>query len=82
MDDTITHTNASVVSSFSKLELALQVRVLPSPFVDTRQQAKLLQTGKEYEELYFRRGSPLACRVMRIRALVGFNYMGMTIVRL
>ena len=58
-----------LVLPFSKLELALEVRTLPSCHcLQTRQLAELLQTGKEceYEELRFRRGSPLACGVMGI----------------
>ena len=43
--------------------------------MQTRQQAELLQTGKEYEELRFRRGSPLACRVMALRALVEVSFV-------
>ena len=57
------------VSSFSKLELALEVRALPSHRrLQTRQQEESLQTGKEceYEELRFRSCSPLACRVIGI----------------
>ena len=66
MDDKITCTNKSVsIVTFSELELALEVSALPSPFADhtTRES---LQTGKEceYEELRFRRGSPLACGIM------------------
>ena len=70
MDDTITRTNSSVsVVIISKLELASEVRPLPSRHcLQTRQLAELLQTGKEceYDELHFRRGSPLACWVMGI----------------
>ena len=52
----------------SKLELALEVRALTIAVCRTRQQADLLQTGKEWNmrELRFRRGSPLACGVMGI----------------
>ena len=59
-----TQTNRKV-SSFSKLELAYWNYLCR---LQTRQQAQSLQTGKEceYEELRFRRGSPLACRVMGI----------------
>ena len=63
MDDTITRTNETVSI---KLELALEVRALPSLFTD--QTTESLQNGNEceHEELHFRRGSPLACRVMDI----------------
>ena len=47
MDDTITQTTHQYVSSFSKLELALEVRALYHQRLQTRQQAESLQTGKE-----------------------------------
>ena len=66
MDDTITCTNTiGKYHHFSKLELALEVRALLSPFAD--QTTESLQTGKycECEELHFIRGSPLACGAIR-----------------
>ena len=80
MDDTITRTNESV-SYLVKLNLALEVLEHYRCRLQTRQQAESLQTGKEceYEELCFRRGSPLACGVMGIarssysKCLLGSN---------
>ena len=53
MDDAITCTNASVSSSFSKLEIAEQM-------------TSTIIANWERKDLRFRRGSPLACRVMGI----------------
>ena len=66
MDDTITRTNPSVsrlASSFSKLELALEVvRAAIAVYQTTRR----IVANWERKGLRFRRGSPLACGVMDI----------------
>ena len=63
MDDTITGTNPSVSNIISKLELALEVRALPSLFID-QTTSRIIANCEEYEGTRFRTGSPLACGVM------------------
>ena len=50
MDDTITHTNASVSNVISILKLALEVRVLPSPFADQTTARIIANSGKNLRE--------------------------------
>ena len=69
-------TKSSVDIVILTLELALEVRALLLP-LQTRKQAKSLQTGKECEceELHFRRGSPLACGIMGITCSSYHKYL-------
>ena len=76
MDDTITCTNGSVSISFSKLELALEVKCTTAAVCRPDNKQNRCKLGK-YEELHFRSGSPLVCRVMGI-ACSSYNLSGDT----
>ena len=56
MDDTITHTDASVRIIISKMHYSGVALCRP----DKQNRCKLGNNMNEYEELHFRRGSPLA----------------------